>query len=686
MRHYRTRKNIRLNIEYVSTNPTGYLHLAHFRHAVIGNTLANVYQFCGYEVVREYYINDRGGQITSLINSVYHFYQQLQGITLPNSEKIEYSGQTKTSLYEENKHLELLTELKEKDLIYSQEGATFFRSSLGGDDKDRVIIKQTGDYTYFFSDILYHQDKLKRADQLINILGADHHGYIERIKSFCQLLGHKPEVIQIILVQMVNLLTKAGQTERFSKRAGNTIELEEILNYMDMDQLKFFLLEKEPNQPISINIELLKENQEKTRLYYIQYAHARCHQIFHKAQEKEIAKISPNIDLLKEKNERDIFKLLVQFPFILENIVAENKPHYLINYLYELARTWQVYYQNSIILEQENPELTSQKLLLVKNIQIILKLGLGLMGIEAPKIKIHFKIKLMSSSKVIIALSGGVDSAVAAYLLKKEGYELKKGLTPNPDILCNSTIKFHYFTEYVKKNFAVDFVATGHYAKIVPKSGNYYLSKPKDGSKDQTYFLCQINRNLLSKLLFPLAGLTKKEVRQIAAEAGLINAQKKDSTGICFIGERKFESFLANYFPKKEGGIIDLTDKKVIGKHFGTPYFTIGQRRNLGLHGQKKPHYVVGKKSELKEYLSKQNATAKFRYRQPEIPVKLIVLDKICGSEPCNPNNELLVEFGEKQRAITPGQYAVFYYDNICLGGGVIFRTERSKENGEPIC
>ncbi|MEG7978691.1 MAG: DALR anticodon-binding domain-containing protein [Mollicutes bacterium UO1] len=144
-------------------------------------------------------------------------------------------------------------------------------------------------------------------------------------------------------------------------------------------------MEKDPNQPISINTELLKENKEKTRLYYIQYAHARCHQIFRKAKEKNIAKISSNIDLLTQENERKIFKSLVQFPFILENIVEENKPHHLINYLYELARGWQVYYQNTIILEKNKPELTAQKLLLVKNIQITLKLGLGLIGIEAPE-------------------------------------------------------------------------------------------------------------------------------------------------------------------------------------------------------------------------------------------------------------------------------------------------------------
>jgi arginyl-tRNA synthetase len=144
--------------------------------------------------------------------------------------------------------------------------------------------------------------------------------------------------LQIILVQIVNLFTKEGQTERFSKRAGNTIELEGALQYMDMDQLKFFLLEKDSNQPLSINTELLKENKEKTQLYYIQYAYARCHQILKKAQEKGLKKISFNIDLLKENKERKIFNLLVRFSLILENIIEENKPHHLVYYLYELSR------------------------------------------------------------------------------------------------------------------------------------------------------------------------------------------------------------------------------------------------------------------------------------------------------------------------------------------------------------
>ncbi|RHZ36789.1 arginine--tRNA ligase [endosymbiont GvMRE of Glomus versiforme] len=430
-------------LEYVSANPTGYLHLAHFRHAIIGNTLANVYQFCGYQVTKEYYINDRGGQITSLINSVYYFYHLLQGVSSPAElEKIEYSGKSsqetaqklikkwgnkyinkklsneefnvwkkeileliltkirqdlekcgikfdnwfsETSLYEKNQHQELLAELEKKNLIYVQEGATFFRSNLGDDDKDRVIIKQDGDYTYFFSDILYHLDKLKRSDKLINVMGADHHGYISRLKNSCQLLGYKPENIQIILVQMVSLLTKEGQTERFSKRAGNTIELEETLAYMEMDQLKFFLLEKETNQPLAINVELLKENKEKTRLYYIQYAHARCHQLLMKAKDKKISLNYENLNLTWDQEERKILKTLLRFSFILQLIIEENKPHHLIYYLADLAQVFQIYYQKEIIIEVNNPLKTQQKLFLVQGVKEVLKIGLNLVGITAPE-------------------------------------------------------------------------------------------------------------------------------------------------------------------------------------------------------------------------------------------------------------------------------------------------------------
>ncbi|CAG8752698.1 18358_t:CDS:2 [Gigaspora margarita] len=263
---------------------------------------------------------------------------------------------------------------------------------------------------------------------------------------------------------------------------------------------------------------------------------------------------------------------------------------------------------------------------------------------------------------VVIGLSGGVDSAVAAHLLKEQGYEVKAIFMQNWD-------------DYLEASL----VATGHYAKIVSENGNHYLSKPKDYNKDQTYFLCQISRNLLPKLIFPLADLTKNEVRQIAEKLELVNAKKKDSTGICFIGERKFTQFLTNYFPQQEGEIIDIDSQKKLGKHCGIAYFTIGQRKNLGLAGQKKSYYVVAKgRNENLIYVAKENyfsnyhqITAKFRYRQPEISVQLF---------PTGSWQKLKVEFAEKQRAITPGQYAVFYYKDICLGGGVIWSTEKIDE------
>ncbi len=350
---------------------------------------------------------------------------------------------------------------------------------------------------------------------------------------------------------------------------------------------------------------------------------------------------------------------------------------------------------------------------------------------------------------VVVGMSGGVDSSVAALMLKEQGYnviglfmnnweekdecgactgeedfadvrrvanaigipyysvnfakeyadrvfsyfleEYKKGRTPNPDVLCNREIKFKDFKEQAIK-LGADYIATGHYCDILHDGNVHYLLKAKDQGKDQTYFLNQLSQKQLDRVLFPLGKLDKSEVRKIAEENGLATAKKKDSTGICFIGERNFRKFLLNYIPAKAGKIMTY-DGKVIGEHIGLMYYTIGQRRGLGIGGQKDDDgsrwfviekdleknilYVAhGDESKLyskgllmnsvnwipfppteKEFV----CTAKFRYRQPEQKCKVKIVDG--GAE---------VEFFERQRAITEGQFAVFYDGDKCLGGGVI--------------
>lgn len=348
---------------------------------------------------------------------------------------------------------------------------------------------------------------------------------------------------------------------------------------------------------------------------------------------------------------------------------------------------------------------------------------------------------------VVVGMSGGVDSSVAALILKKQGFhviglfmmnweeesddgacsadadysdvrrvcaklempyysvnfakqyqervfrhflsEYAAGRTPNPDVLCNREIKFGPFREYAL-SLGADYVATGHYCGVAHENGRHYLLKAADGNKDQTYFLNQVRENQLDKVLFPLADLPKSEVRRIAEQNGLATAAKKDSTGICFIGERNFRKFLRNYLPAQPGKIVTL-DGEEVGEHVGLMYYTIGQRKGLDLGGKRGEEgrwFVV--KKDLKDnvlYVSHGDETplysnsckvtglnwigdmpqfplkcrAKFRYRQPEQPVRV----SLNGTD-------AFVEFETPQRAVTEGQYAVFYDETRCLGGGVI--------------
>lgn len=358
---------------------------------------------------------------------------------------------------------------------------------------------------------------------------------------------------------------------------------------------------------------------------------------------------------------------------------------------------------------------------------------------------------------VVIGMSGGVDSSVAALLLKEQGYnvigifmknwdeqdengactatddyedvrrvcdqigipyytvnfvkeywdrvftyfleEYKKGRTPNPDVMCNKEIKFKAFLDYALK-IGADYIATGHYAQVDNVDGEYRLLRGLDSNKDQTYFLCQLGQYALSKTMFPVGHLKKPELREIAAKAGLKTASKKDSTGICFIGERNFHNFLSNYLPSQPGPIKTL-DGEVIGKHDGLMYYTLGQRKGLGIGGgvgNGEPWFVVDKDlkknilyvvqgethpaifsygleaSEL-NWISENKptgtfkCTAKFRYRQPDQGVTVIMKE----------NNRCTVIFDEPQRAVTPGQAVVFYQEEVCLGGGIIDSIYKNK-------
>ena len=435
-------KGRRIQIEFVSANPTGPLHLGHGRGGAIGEALANLLQAAGFVVEREYYINDAGKQVRLLGMSVFARYQQLLGIEYPFppdgykgayieviAEKIvrtkgkEYvqktfeevsdffidypykeiladigkdlrdfgvqfdTWQSERELFDGGEVQKTIEDLRARGHIYEKDGAVWFRATTFGDDKDRVIIKQDGEYTYFTSDIAYHRKKIEeKYDEIIDIWGADHHGYIPRVQAVIEALDYPKEKLKVVLVQMVSLL-RGGKPVQMSKRAGEFVTLREVMEEVGADTTKFIFLTRRPDSHLEFDLETAKAQSAENPVFYVQYAHARIRSIFARAKEQGIdteALPRANLGMLSQQEELKIVKKLLIFPMMFENAVNAREPHRITFYLQELAGMFHPYYNRHRVII-EDMELTRARLALCEAVRVVLKEGLAILGVSIPE-------------------------------------------------------------------------------------------------------------------------------------------------------------------------------------------------------------------------------------------------------------------------------------------------------------
>ncbi|MEJ5300377.1 MAG: arginine--tRNA ligase [Thermodesulforhabdaceae bacterium] len=431
-----------VQVEFVSANPTGPLHVGHGRGAAVGDALSRILDACGYRVHREYYINDVGKQMNILGRSLYLRYLELSGksiefpedhyrgdymkelaqdflrevgtryIDLPEEEVVpicsKYAAQkildgirkdledfrvtydewfSEERLHHEGMVEKAIDQLRSRGFIYEQDCAIWFKSSLFGDEKDRVIIRSNGAKTYFAADIAYHWNKMERGfDRIIDIWGADHHGYVPRIKAVVQALGFDSEKLNVILVQLVNLL-RGGQPVAMSTRAGEFVTLREVMDEVGVDAARYIFLTRRSDSPLDFDLELAKAQSSENPVYYVQYAHARISSLLGVASERGVAidmeKAFKHLDRLEEPQEIQLAKILGEFPFVLRKSAECFEPHRIPYYLHELASTFHAYYNHHRILTDDE-ELTQARLALAVSIHIVLKNGLNLIGVSAP--------------------------------------------------------------------------------------------------------------------------------------------------------------------------------------------------------------------------------------------------------------------------------------------------------------
>lgn len=448
----------KVNLEYVSANPTGPMHVGHGRWAALGDAIARVMRHAGYSVDEEFYINDQGNQMNVFGNSVVVRYQQLLGqdVEMPEAcyggayikdiaqaiidadgdKWLDANEDERLVAFRERGYAMMLDSVKdtlstfgnnfdtwfserslfvadengetkqqrafdvmnEKGLLFEAEGATFFRSTDYGDDKDRVLVKANGDLTYFMSDVAYHYDKIQRGyDHLIDIWGADHHGYIQRCKAMMTAWGY-PDALEVVLGQLVNLL-RDGEPVRMSKRTGEMVTFQELIDEVGVDATRYLMLSKSADQAIDFDIEVAKKQDSSNPVYYVQYAHARICSILRKAGEARgmnvesagieeiVAELGlDDIDLspLAHESELALMRKMADFSDLVAGAARDRAPFRLTHYAQELAGLFHSFYGNCHVLGEEE-SVEKARLALVDSTRIVLALSLDLLGVSAPE-------------------------------------------------------------------------------------------------------------------------------------------------------------------------------------------------------------------------------------------------------------------------------------------------------------
>ncbi|MET3726617.1 arginyl-tRNA synthetase [Fictibacillus halophilus] len=431
----------KVQVEFVSANPTGTLHLGHARGAAVGDTICNILDYAGYNVSREFYINDAGNQINNLATSIEARYFQALGkdkempedgyhgadiiefgkdlaeeygdswLDKDESERVSFFREygltreleklkadlaefrvdfdvwfSETSLYKNGKIDAALQKLKAKGVVYEEEGATWFRTTDYDDDKNRVLIKNDGSYTYLTPDIAYHNDKFERGfEKLINIWGADHHGYIPRMKAAIQALGYDKEQLDVMIIQLVSLFQN-GEKVRMSKRTGKAVTLRELMEEVGIDATRYFFAMRSNDTHLDFDMDLAVSKSNENPVFYVQYAHARVCSMLRQGEEMGLS-YEGDVDLsqIDSEKEFELLKKIGEFPAVINEAAEKLLTHRVTNYVFELASALHSFYNAERVLDPENKTKSQARYALMKATQVTIENALNIIGVEAPE-------------------------------------------------------------------------------------------------------------------------------------------------------------------------------------------------------------------------------------------------------------------------------------------------------------